>query len=245
MCAWYINKMKNEKIIIYTDGSSLGNPGPGGWGAVVSLPDDSIVELGGGDKKTTNNRMELTATIRALEYVKDFKSEIILYTDSSYVINGITKWVEGWQANNWTKRDKTPVLNRDLWEELVSIVSSSKIVWRHVPGHSGLAGNERADTIAVGFAEGRDVKLYNGPRDGYEIDIFNMSYDESKRLMKSKNNSRSKAKAYSYLSLVDGEVMRHETWVECESRVKGKSGVKFRKTLNKEDEDAIIKEWNS
>lgn len=236
--------MNKEKIIIYTDGSSLGNPGPGGWGAVIALPDNSIVELGGGGKKTTNNRMELTATIRALEHVKDIEKEIVLYTDSSYVINGITKWVAGWQANNWTKRDKTAVLNRDLWEELISAVEKNDIKWRHVPGHAGLAGNERADTIAVKFAEGRDAKLYKGARGEYAIDIFNMSYDESKKLMKSKNNSRSKAKAYSYMSLVEGEIVRHETWAECESRVKGRSGVKFRKTLSREDEESVIKEWN-
>ncbi len=235
--------MNKEKIIIYTDGSSLGNPGPGGWGAVIALPDDSIVELGGGDKKTTNNRMELTATIKALEYVKDINNEIVLYTDSSYVINGITKWIEGWQANNWTKRDKTPVLNRDLWEELIPVADKGDIKWRHVAGHSGLSGNERADVIAVKFAEGRDAKLYNGPRAEYRIDVFNMSYDESKRSAKNKNNSRSKAKAFSYLSLVDGEITHHETWAECESRVKGKSGVKFRKTLSREDEEFIIKEW--
>ncbi len=236
--------MKNKKIIIYTDGSSLGNPGPGGWGSVVSTPDDLIIELGGKDKNTTNNRMELTAAIKALEYVKDASSGIILYTDSSYVINGITKWVEGWQANNWTKRDKSLVLNRDLWEELVLAIRGSDIKWRHVSGHSGIAGNERVDIIAVKFAEGKDAKLYEGARSEYSVDIFNFSYNDNEKLERGKKRSHSKARAYSYLSFVDGKIMRHETWFECESRVNGKKCVKFRKTLSKEEEESIIKEWN-
>ncbi len=237
--------MENKKIIIFTDGSSLGNPGVGGWGAVISLPEGMIIELGCGDKKTTNNRMELTGAIKALEYIADIKEEVILYTDSNYVINGITKWVDSWRANDWVKKDKTSVLNRDLWEELVSVSDGRIIKWKHVDGHCGLPGNERVDSIATAFAQGKDVKLYRGSRDGYDVDIFNMSYDESKKRIKSKTNSRSKAKAYSYLSFVDGRVMRHETWAQCESRVKGKKGVKFRKSLSREDEEAIIKEWDN
>lgn len=234
--------MNKEKIIIYTDGSSLGNPGPGGWGAIV-LHDGVVVELGGADKDTTNNRMELTATIKALEYLKGVDEEIILYTDSSYTINGITKWVEGWQANNWTKRDKTEVLNRELWEELITVTSGKNIVWKHVAGHSGMIGNERADSIATSFAEGKTPELYEGKKSGYDFDILDVSYNEKMKSARDKTRTRSRAKAYSYLSLVDGIFSRHSTWAECEACVKGSKGAKYRKAISVEDEEKIKKGW--
>ncbi|MBA4319012.1 MAG: ribonuclease HI, partial [Flavobacterium sp.] len=104
-----------DKIIIFSDGSSRGNPGPGGWGAIISRK-GKVIELGGGDKHTTNNRMELLAVINALGSPASQLSEIILNTDSSYVINGITKWVYGWQKNSWINSQKEEVANRDLWE---------------------------------------------------------------------------------------------------------------------------------
>lgn len=235
--------MDKEKIVIYTDGSSLGNPGSGGWGAVVALPEGKIVELGGGEKRTTNNRMEMSAAIAALKQVADKSEEIIFYTDSSYTINGITKWVEGWVAQDWVKRDKTPVLNRDLWEELSALTKGKTIRWRHVAGHSGRSGNERADEIATGFAEGKTARLYMGARDAYPINVFDVSYDEAKKCARTASRARAKVKAYSYVSLVDGAFARHTTWAECEARVKGKVGAKYRKTLSAEDEARIKKEW--
>jgi len=234
--------MNKDKIIIYTDGSSLGNPGPGGWGAII-VHGDVVVELGGADKDTTNNKMELTATIKALENLGNVDEEIILYTDSSYTINGITKWVEGWQANNWMKRDKTEVLNRDLWEKLIKATHGKSISWRHVAGHSGIIGNERADDIATSFAKKETPKLYEGIVAEYGFDIFDVSYNKKMKSTRDKTRSRSRAKAYSYLSLVDGIFSRHSTWAECEVCVKGSKGAKYRKAISAEDEAVIKKEW--
>ncbi|MFC1721207.1 ribonuclease HI [Patescibacteria group bacterium] len=233
---------ENNKTIIYTDGSSLGNPGPGGWGAIVLLVDGNVTELGGAEKDTTNNRMEMTAIIEALSFVKEKDSKIILHTDSSYTINGITKWIHGWQKNGWTKKDKGEVLNKDLWQKLLVVVEGLDIEWKHVSGHVGTPGNERADTIATSFAETKSLNLYTGAYESYGIDLF-VEEDEEKKAARSAGKARSKAKAYSYLSLVDGEFKKHKTWAECEACVKGTAGARFRKALSAEDEKEIMKEW--
>lgn len=163
--------MKDKKIIIYTDGSSLGNPGPGGWGAIVASVDfDKVVELGGADGETTNNKMELTACIRALESLDEkFGGDVVVNTDSKYVINGITNWIKGWRANNWVKKDKKHVLNRELWEELSEVSGKLNIEWKYVPGHSDIAGNERADLIATRFAAKEKHDLYDGKMSEYGV----------------------------------------------------------------------------
>ncbi len=133
-------------VEIYTDGACSGNPGPGGWGVFIKLKDESI-ELSGGEEETTNNRMELMAAIKALEYF-DNKSEIILYTDSNYVKDGITKWISNWKKNNWKTSNKKPVKNKDLWIRLDEAISEKNINWRWVKGHAGNEGNEQADYLA-------------------------------------------------------------------------------------------------
>ncbi len=235
--------MKNKNIIsIFTDGSSLGNPGPGGWGAIVIF-DGKVKELGGEEKPTTNNRMELSAAIGALEFVGNTDKQIVLHTDSSYVINGITKWVFGWRKNNWITSTKTEVINRDLWEKLSDVVVGKKIEWKHVDGHVNVAGNERADRIAVSFAEGKPEKLFEGNFSEYGIpNILDISHDIRQKENRTKNRQHSGAKAYSYVSLVDGKIMTHQTWAECEARVKGKKA-KYKKAISKEDENKIIGEW--
>lgn len=159
------------KYIIYTDGSSRGNPGPGGWGAVIKSRKHkaksgydkeevfSIKELGGREDNTTNNRMELTAVIKALEYVRADHSghdeaDITLHSDSEYVIKGMTQWIDGWKRKNWKNSAKKPVLNKDLWEKLDEVSSGLNIDWKHVRGHVGIAENERCDEIATSFADG-------------------------------------------------------------------------------------------
>ena len=228
-----------EKIVIFTDGSSLGNPGSGGWGAVVVFPDGGVTELGGADKNTTNNKMELLATIEALNFSKEEKASVLLRTDSSYVINGITKWVRGWQANGWMTQARKPVLNKELWEKLIIETKKRKIEWKHVEGHAGIAGNERTDAIANSFASGDTPKLFNGHKKDYKIDVTNVTYNAAQK----SNKDRAKAKAYSYLSLVDGKIAIHKTWVECKARVDGKRNVKFRKALSAENEYEIKEEW--
>ncbi len=234
--------MENKnKIYIFTDGSSLGNPGSGGWGAIV-VTEEKVKELGGGEKIATNNRMELSAIIAALRNVAS-DSQIILHTDSSYVINGITKWVHGWKRNNWKNSEKEEVKNRDLWEELVAVTEGKKIEWKYVAGHVGVVGNERADEIAVSFAKGNPEKLYDDTFIGYPVkNILDTSHDVAQKKARTKNKEHSKAKAFSYLSLIDGKVMYHKTWAECEVCVKGKPA-KFKKALSKEDEGKILREW--
>jgi ribonuclease HI len=228
--------------IIFTDGASKGNPGPGGWGAVL-LSRGTVTEFGGREDRTTNNRMELFAVIRSLQSISPDSGSITVYTDSSYVVNGITKWVTGWQNKHWKTATGGDVLNQDLWQELVEACAHKKISWNMLPGHSGIPGNERADVIASGYADGSDVNLYTGPLDDYSINLLNFSIDSKKYAEKKSRKQTSNAKAYSYISLLGGKLIRHNTWADCEKRVKGQRGARYRKTLSKEDEDSIIYEW--
>ncbi len=132
---------------ISTDGACLGNPGPGGWGAILRYGDVEK-EISGAQPDTTNNRMELMAAIESLNALTR-ASSVILYTDSSYVRNGITKWVAGWQKNGWKTSAKQPVKNADLWQELVSAEQRHTVEWRWVKGHAGDKYNEIADTLAT------------------------------------------------------------------------------------------------
>ena len=233
-----------EEILIWSDGASRGNPGPGGWGVIIVSPEKEVVELGGGEKHTTNNRMELTGVISALYHVSKNNSanlaRALIHTDSSYVINGITKWVHNWRRNNWLTSQKEEVLNRDLWEKLFALTQGKKIEWKYVAGHSGTPGNERCDEIATAYADGNNPSLYKGPLSNYSVPLFDLSAVSSAN---KKNKSRSKAKAHSYLSMIDGIIMKHKTWGECENRVKGKSGAKFKKALSVEEEEDIINDW--
>ncbi|MDC0421956.1 ribonuclease HI [Hellea sp.] len=140
----------NKKIIltIYTDGACSGNPGPGGWGVLLQYGSKEKA-LKGGDPNTTNNRMEMMAAIKAIEAVNEtYTGEIILWTDSTYVMKGITEWVHGWKKKNWIKSDKKPVVNTDLWKVLDKLNSQKNIQWNWVKGHAGVEGNERADELA-------------------------------------------------------------------------------------------------
>ncbi len=152
---------------LYTDGACSGNPGPGGWGMVAYFDDGNCHELGGRDRATTNNRMEMQAAISALEFfaATDGTTPCVLYTDSEYLIKGITQWVKGWKKKGWKTAAGKPVLNQDLWETLdkldrhVQSQTKTPVSWQHVRGHSGDTGNERCDTIARGFAAGNPPQL--------------------------------------------------------------------------------------
>lgn len=235
-----------QEITIYTDGASKGNPGRGGWGALVADA-QTVCELGGHEPHTTNNRMELMAAIEALRYAATLPPQpIVLHTDSSYVINGITKWVKGWQSRGWITKEKKEVLNQDLWQALVVVKEAceGKIDWRYVGGHIGVVGNERVDTIASDFALGEKVVLYRGPRAGYAIDITVTLHNEEKKEKKSAAKNRSSAKAYSYVSKVDGKIEVHKTWGECEARVRGKQA-RFKKATSAAEEAAITKDFST
>ena len=142
----------SKNLEIYTDGSSLGNPGPGGYGAVFICDNKIIHELGGGEKDTTNNRMEIMAVIETLKYL--IKSDILsceIHADSSYVLGGVTSWIENWEKNGWKTANKKPVMNQDLWKELIALIREYKgtISWQKVKGHSGHVYNDKADEIAT------------------------------------------------------------------------------------------------
>lgn len=144
----------SKLIEIWTDGACSGNPGPGGWGAVL-LWGDHRKEIYGGESETTNNRMELMAAIEALNALKK-PSKVRLHTDSVYVKDGLTKWIHGWKRNGWKTASKKPVKNKDLWQELDEACKRHDIEWRWVKGHDGDEGNERADELArLGTAEAR------------------------------------------------------------------------------------------
>jgi len=141
---------------IYTDGACSGNPGPGGWGVVVYLADGTVHEIGGGDRQTTNNRMEMQAAIAALEFLvaSEQKEPITLYTDSQYVINGITKWIHGWKKKGWIASTGKAVLNQELWQT-IDRLNARHVTWTYVRGHAGNEGNERCDAIARAFSQGK------------------------------------------------------------------------------------------
>ncbi len=234
--------MSSHKNTIFTDGSSRGNPGRGGWGAIVQNR-ATVTELGDGEKHTTNNRMELTAVIEALAYIakQGTDGETVVHTDSSYVLNGATKWLSGWKKNDWKTKAKGEVVNIDLWERMDEVLESSgKVSWKLIKGHSGVPANERCDVIATSFADGEKAKLFSGKFADYTVDLT----ASASRLKSSQPKSKSpRAVAFSYVSCVDGKVMIHRSWAECESRVKGKSKALFKKSLSAEDEASIISVW--
>lgn len=241
--------------IIFTDGACTGNPGPGGWACIVSLHDGTVREMGGGFRETTNNRMEMSAAMNALASLdRSLVGNVILYTDSTYLIKGVTQWVWGWRARGWKTADGKDVANRDLWEELMQQIAglkSAKVEWKYVRGHSGNPGNERCDEIAVCFATGRSVQLYTGLRDNYFIDLDRLPKEEvpseqskaSRESSSARTRSAGQSLTTSYLSYHAGIVMRHSTWAECERRVKGQSNAKFKKSKSSQEEKEILRCW--
>ena len=202
-----------------------------------------VRELGGRENRTTNNRMELQAAISALSRIQNSEFRIHINTDSTYLIKGITEWVHGWQKNGWRTTLKKDVENKDLWEALVAVSKNKAIDWSYVGGHIGVAGNTRCDEIATAFADGIAPKLYSGPLDGYGIPtILDIRHDDGMAKEKSGSRAHSNAKAYSYVSLVEGKIETHKTWAECEQRVKGKKA-RFKKVLSVGEEQALIAEW--
>jgi ribonuclease HI len=155
-----------EVVDVYTDGACSGNPGPGGWGAVLRYRDHEKELYGGEPGSTTNNRMELMAAIQALESLTR-PVAVRLHTDSTYVRSGITKWLNGWKRNGWKTADRRPVKNADLWQRLEAAASRHDVDWRWVKGHAGNAGNERADALAnVGMAAAMHAASPGGPPGG-------------------------------------------------------------------------------
>jgi ribonuclease HI len=266
--------IKEKEIVIFTDGSSRGNPGPGGYGAVAIYPNSHgemmVDEVGGGLDQTTNNRMELTAVIEGIKnflYYYDNLADYTfrIHTDSSYVLKGANEWLEGWKKKNWISSTKEEVKNQDLWQIYDELVSKGdgkgklKILWKLVKGHSGVAGNERCDVIATGFADNKTFDLFTGTLVKYQENIcpnildIGGDFGSAKSIsgiigassiadaLSTNGTKGSKSqKAYSYVSLVSGKINVDKNWADCEKRVKGVSGTKFKKSFSKEDEQKII-----
>lgn len=260
--------MRTREATIFTDGASRGNPGPGGWGAIVVF-NEKLAELGGSEIRTTNNRMELRAVIAGLNFINELSQDgidqALIYTDSSYVLKGSTQWLSGWEAKNWITSTKTEVLNKDLWQDMATVLRAAqakgiKIIWKLLSGHVGIPGNERADVIATEFADSvadgavsnsgtkKPPALFSGSFSDYSIkNILDISPDVDAKEKRSGSKERSRAKAYSYISKVGGTILVHKTWAECEARVRGVKGTGtfFKKSLNAADEKAIIAEFEA
>jgi len=236
--------MAQDAILVYTDGACSGNPGSGGWGAVVLAPEGQVRELGGESPRTTNNRMELAAAIAALRFAAPRTGPVTLYTDSVYLISGITRWLQRWKRNGWARADGAETANRDLWEELDRLVSGrrTRVAWNYVRGHRGHPAQERCDKIAVAFSRGKPPELYEGPLSGYGVDLTPPEPEPVPSGSAAGRKPAGSKGAGWYLSLLDGRLERHQTWPDCQARVHGKPAL-FKKVSSGEEETAILKKW--
>ncbi len=241
--------MENNIITIFTDGSSRGNPGPGGWGAVV-VAGERVYELGGREAETTNNRMEMTAVLEALKLIETRKidGDIEIHTDSAYVLQGATMWVHGWQKNGWKTKTGDDVLNQDIWKEIAALMfrlkSKRSVQFTKVSGHSGHRANDRCDEIATQFADQARPILFTGSLTDYEKLLGGSLHETVAENATKPGKSSSSKTAYSYVSEVDGAVVAHKTWKECEARVRGKKA-RFKKVFSKQEEDELVRQWST
>jgi ribonuclease HI len=230
-----------QQTIIFCDGASKGNPGVGGWGAVVSY-NGLVFELGGRKEYTTNNIMELTSAYSSILFVKQKKewctSLLSIFTDSKYLVNGATLWIYSWQKNGWKTKDGRDVLNKDLWQKILDASKDLEISWKYVPGHSGILLNERVDEIASLFAEGQSPKLFSGTLNDYPFS------KELKKILNGQVLHDNTAKPY-YLSFVDGKFTRHENWDDCKKTIHGQSGARYKKVKNIQEEELLKKQWGN
>lgn len=240
----------DNTITIYSDGACSGNPGPGGWAAVIIYPEGRVLELGGGERPTTNNRMEMAAAIAALSAVAERPEPVKLYTDSGLLINGMKGWLYGWKRKGWVTAAGQPVVNRDLWERLDALAQGRKgrLSWGHVKGHAGHEINERCDVIAVAFSKNTRPALYDGPAVGCGYSLLEPGPEHlhAPKPKAAPGTARPKAKGPAvYLSIVGGRVERHPTWDLCKARVHGVAGAKFKKVTSPEEESEVLKSWGA
>jgi len=238
-----------NKIVIYGDGACSGNPGPGGWGSIVITP-KHVEELAGSHPATTNNRMEISAILNALSWCLGKSAgieEVLIFTDSVYLIRGITQWIFGWKKRGWKTAENGEVSNQELWQELDQTISALKkknpdikLQWNFVKGHAGVPGNERCDEMAVAGTKDQYVDLYQGSPKNYRFDVSILP--EIKPLPEMKKKSDEAGKPAWYISFVNGVFSRHQTWKECEALVKGRPA-KFKKVTNEEEEAQVKKSW--
>jgi ribonuclease HI len=231
-------------IAIFTDGACSGNPGPGGWAAIVATPDGLVVELAGREEPTTNNRMELAGVIAGLDAVRGRPGVALIHSDSTYVIEGITNWIRGWKRRGWTIASGEAVKNEDLWralEEAVAARGKDGVEWCWVKGHAGHDANERCDEIAVALAKRRAIDLYRGPLLSYPHGSLAPSEPKAPPA-RSQTRKPADNRPVAYLSYLDGKIERHETWAQCEARVKGRPA-KFKKVRSEDEAAEALKSW--
>ncbi len=241
-----------NSYIIFCDGACKGNPGPGGWAAIVIESSGEVEEIGGYSPQTTNNQMELLAATEALRKTKQ-GSKVQIFTDSTYVIRGITEWIWGWKKRNWTTAQGELVLNKEYWQNLQQAGFGREIVWTYVRGHSGIAGNERVDEIAVAYShrtELNSLSLFRGSVENYSVPIFPLPPGEPIKKTNHKTSSGAQTSkesghkiAPSYLCLINGVVTEYPNWTSCEKAVKGISGAKFKKISSEKEKSDTLKSW--
>jgi ribonuclease HI len=225
-------QQKNEWWVA-TDGACSGNPGPGGYGLILRSPQGQVTELGGSEANSTNNRMELLALIDGLERIAPEIEEqgvIHFVTDSSYVLNGTTKYLAAWRKRGFVTTEGKPVANQEMWERMARVLDLLKthsVTLRStlVPGHAAIEINERADEIAVAFRDRRPISLYVGDEKKYPVSFVLVPFGAL------------------YLSLVDGQLSRHKTWDSCKQATHGKKGAKFKKVASKNEELETLRSW--
>ena len=234
-----------KTLTIYTDGASRGNPGPGGWGAVV-LVDDYAMEIAGAAKNATNNQMELEAVISVLSDsgAKAHTGPVIVYSDSAYVVNGLSSWVYGWEKKGWVTMAKTPVENKAMWQKALVLLKEygNRLEIGKVSGHAGDLYNERCDELAVAAALGKKETHFQGPQKDYDVFLKEIGTTAKKAAPKKKKKSSTEP-AYSYVSTVGGKMYTDKTWAACEARVKGKKGAKYKKVFSKAEETSLVQDY--
>jgi len=229
-----------KPYIIVSDGACSRNPGPGGWGMILVTPDDRVLEFGGNETETTNNRMEMMGFYRGLQEVyklekkKHLSTAIHFISDSKYVIDGASKYVANWSRKAWRTSTGSEVKNQDLWEKILKGFTElkklrMKIAYELVKGHSGHDANERCDQIAVAFCKDEPVELFIGELSDYPVSVGTHQNVEEFKM--------------TYLSYVDGVLSRHSTWDECQKATIGKSGAKYKKVTNTKEERDTLKLW--
>ncbi|MFK7873902.1 MAG: ribonuclease HI [Oligoflexales bacterium] len=237
--------MKKQDALIYSDGACKGNPGPGGWGCVVSCH-HNVEELGGFVDATTNNQMELLAALQGLKKATEKQAKSVeVRTDSKYLVQGMTSWIKNWKKKDWKTAQGKPVLNQQLWMDLDVVCQQLDVTWTHVAAHCGIPGNERADEIASSEAQQVGFQYFVGPEADYDV---NLSDDQPtaqpvKKIPSKTFKKTSSGTAYCYLSYIDGDLKKHQTWKECEIEVKGRRGARYRKATSEDHMQEVLKSW--
>ncbi len=214
---------------------------------VIVTPGGEVTELGGRAREATNNQMELAGVIEGLKSLEQTTGDLAVLSDSTYVLHGITGWIHGWMRRGWKTASGDNVKNVGYWKRLSGLVRERKaqgaISWHYIRGHVGTPGNERCDQIATGYAAGKRAELYRGPLSGYRIPIYDLPDDTSLPDFKSQADRSKKQKPHCYLSLVGTVLETHQTWAECEARVKGVRGARFKKAMTPGEADQIRRSW--